>query len=509
MNVSSTAFQLCLSDLFLKRVAMQPDRPALSHAGRSLSYRALESSVRGWAALLQARGLRRGQRLALWSENRLEYVQLQLAAARLGLVVACLNWRLHGAEQLHCLNLVEPALVIVSGRYRSALDALEHGVADVIDLDADRLSLADGLARAGQASSWPPTDPEDAFLILYTSGTTGLPKGAVISQRATVARAIAFAAEYGMGSDDGFIAWSPLFHMAATDHALATLLLGGHVLVHDGFDAAAICQTLSCERIGWLMAMPGAIEPLIAALQAADPPLTPRVGMVGAMADLVPRQQIAALSALLNAPYLNSFGSTETGLAPASGARLAVGEVPRSLAKRESAWCQLRLVDAAGQDVPPGQPGDMLVRGPGLFSGYWRDGRIDDTELADGWFHLGDVFVRHADGTLDFVDRSKYLIKTGGENVYPAEIERVLLAHPQVSEAVVVRRPDARWGEVPVAFVALTDAALPLEQLMAHCRAALASYKVPKDIRVIDIAAFPRNATGKIQKRQLEALLRV
>jgi len=507
MNVPTTAFQLCLTDLFLKRVEMHPGKPAVSHAGRTLSYRALEARVQRWVAFLHARGLRRGQRLALWSENRPEYLELQLAAARLGVMIACLNWRLQGTEQLHCLRLVKPSIVIVSGRYHALLDTLEHGVSLVINLDAPDAFKAATQTLKDSALCRPDVQPEDGFLILYTSGTTGLPKGAVISQRASVARAMAYACEYGIGAEDGFIAWSPFFHMASTDHALATLMLGGHVIVQDGFSAPDICQTLKQERIGWLMAMPGVIEPLIHTLKSAMPGIVPRVRMVGAMADLVPRQQIAELTALLGAPYLNSFGSTETGLAPASGALLAAGQAPESLSKRESCWCHVRLVDENNRDVPQGTPGNMLVRGPSLFSGYWSSNRIDSAELVDGWFHMGDMFMRHADGSLDFLDRSKYLIKTGGENVYPAEIERVLLTHPDVIEAVVVRRRDARWGEVPVAFVALKDELRPLDFLQTHCRNHLASYKIPKEFRVISAEAFPRNSTGKIQKRQVEALL--
>jgi acyl-CoA synthetase (AMP-forming)/AMP-acid ligase II len=153
--------------------------------------------------------------------------------------------------------------------------------------------------------------------------------------------------------------------------------------------------------------------------------------MVGAMADLVPLQQIAELTGLLGAPYINSFGATETGLAPASAALLAPGVVPTSLAKRESAFCSLRLVDADDRDVPLGTPGELALRGPTLFSGYWNAPETNAHDFRGGWFHMGDLFVRHADGTLDFVDRAKYLIKSGGENIYPAEIERVLLADPR------------------------------------------------------------------------------
>jgi len=147
------------------------------------------------------------------------------------------------------------------------------------------------------------------------------------------------------------------------------------------------------------------------------------------------------------------------------------------------------------------------MRGPTLFSGYWAAPEVNAAEFRGGWFHMGDVFVRNPDGTLDFVDRRKYLIKSGGENIYPAEIERVLLRDPRVAEAAVVRRRDPTWGEVPVAFVARTDPALTADQLIAACRAELAGYKRPRAIRFIELAEFPRSASGKVQRHELERRL--
>jgi fatty-acyl-CoA synthase len=166
----------------------------------------------------------------------------------------------------------------------------------------------------------------------------------------------------------------------------------------------------------------------------------------------------------------------------------------------------VRLVDAEERDVPPEVPGEMTLRGPTLFSGYWGADAVNAQDFRGGWFHMGDLFVRHADGTLDFVDRLKYLIKSGGENIYPAEIERVLLAHPAVRDAAVVRKRDARWGEVPVAFVALHDAGADAARLLDWCRGRLAGYKLPKEIRFVDAAALPRSSTGKIQRHEIERL---
>jgi fatty-acyl-CoA synthase len=232
------------------------------------------------------------------------------------------------------------------------------------------------------------------------------------------------------------------------------------------------------------------------------------VRLCGAMADLVPAHQIAEVTALLGAPYLNSFGSTETGIPPASGNVIAVGEVPARLSKRQNAFCEIRLVDGEDREVPVGAPGELAFRGPTLFSGYWNAPETNAREFRGGWFHMGDMFVRNADGSLDFVDRLKYMIKSGGENIYPAEIERVLLADPSVADAVVVRRPDPTWGEVPVAVVARKDEALTSARLLARCRAELAGYKQPKDFVFVTLAELPRSTTGKIQRHEVEAWLK-
>jgi fatty-acyl-CoA synthase len=497
----SEALPLTVADLMRKQATVRPDAPALQDAHGVLSFAALDRWACRIAQALLASGVHAGERIAVLAENRREYIGLQLAAAKIGAIVACLNWRLSDAEAAYGLSLVSPRLVFVSRRHAEVLVRLGWSECPVIGLEAD----FDGFV-AGSTETAPllEVDAEQGLVILYTSGTTGLPKGAVISQRAMVARAMCFAAEYGITAEHAYVAWSPLFHMAATDFSLATLMIGGKVIVQDGLDVDRLCATIERETIGWLVAMPGMIDQLIEGLRRNR--TRPRsVQLVGAMADLVPLQQIAELTGLLGAPYINSFGATETGLAPASGALLAPGVVPTSLSKRESGFCRVRLVDADDRDVPPGSPGEAAIRGPTLFSGYWNAPQVNEHEFRGGWFHMGDLFVRRADGSLDFVDRAKYLIKSGGENIYPAEVERALLSQPGVADAVVVRRRDERWGEVPVAFVALQPGVSPdPEALLRGCRERLAGYKVPKEIRFVELASFPRSSTGKIQRHEVE-----
>jgi len=274
----------------------------------------------------------------------------------------------------------------------------------------------------------------------------------------------------------------------------------------DGLQPAVINEALSRHRIGWFVMMPGALDAFIAERRANPLPVK-GIKVCGAMADLVPPHQIAELTSLLDTPFLNSFGATETGLPPGTAGLIAPGVIPEKLSKRISAFCEVRLVDPEDRDVPDGTPGEMAMRGPTLFSGYWNANATNARDFRNGFFHMGDLFRRNPDGTIDFVDRVKYLIKTGGENVYPAEIERVLLAHPSVVEAAVVRAFDAKWGEAPVAFVACGNDRPDADALMNLCRESLAGYKRPRELHFIAFDDFPRSTSGKVQRHVLEARL--
>jgi fatty-acyl-CoA synthase len=298
-----------------------------------------------------------------------------------------------------------------------------------------------------------------------------------------------------------------MFHMGSTDQVLCTLMSGGIVHVIDGLVPEEIVTVMERHALGWMLLMPGSIEPVVDILEAEKVKVR-GIRAVGAMVDLVPRALAAKLSRLTGAPYLNSFGSTETGLPPLSGRLMTEGELNGSLSKWPSSLADIRLVDEEGRDVPDGTPGEMALRGPTVFSGYWNAPEANASDFLGGRFLMGDMFTRNADGSYDFVDRAKYMIKSGGENIYPAEIERVLLADPRVRDAVVVRKPDARWGEVPVAFVARNGGDLDAAEIEAMCRASLAGYKRPKEVHFVEYDDFPRSTTGKIVRHEIELRLK-
>ncbi|MFI5401282.1 MAG: class I adenylate-forming enzyme family protein [SAR324 cluster bacterium] len=492
-----------VASLFGMQARLHPGRTALQEGTRRISYAELGERTRRLAAVLAECGVRHGARVAVLAENRLEYLEIFLAAARLGAIVACQNWRLAAPELEHCLRLVEPTVALVSPRHRDKLGPPAFPVESVIVLGDDYETR---LARAAPGAPAADVDPEDPLLILYTSGTTGLPKGAVISHRAELARNLVLKADFGLAADDTFVAWPPLYHMGAAEFSLGTLLTGGTVIVVDGFDRAELARIVATERLGWLLLMPGMVGAFVAELKERR--VRPAgVKLCGVMADLVPPAELAAVTALLGAPYANTFGSTETGCPPCSSNPIPVGIAPARLSKRQSPFCEVRLVNGNDEEVPDGTPGELCMRGATLFSGYWRADETNARDFRGGWFHMGDVFVRNSDSSLDFVDRVKYTIKSGGENVYPAEIERVLMRDARVAEAAVVRCPHPKWGEVPVAFVARRDESLTAEDLQGLCRANLAGFKQPNGIHFIALDEFPRSASGKIQRHALEGRL--
>lgn len=495
------ASRLSLTALFDKQRRMHPERIAVASQSGGLTYAALDARANQLARLLQECGVERGDRVCIFSENNPAFLELSIAALRLGSVVATLNWRLSVRELAHCVSLVAPKVTLASAKLKPQLEAM--------DAAGRLLEIGTPLDHQLAARSVAPlpaidTDPEDGLFIIYTSGTTGLPKGALISQRAMLARLMVYVTDYGVTGEDTFLAWSPLFHMASVELGLGTLMLGGKVVVLNGPDLPTICDYLENEPLSNLIFFPGMVEQTLAYLRERKPKVK-RLKKFGALADLFAPQEIADLTGILGVPFTNTFGSTETGMPPASAGRLPAGIAPSDFAKSESLLCEIQLIDEAGQIVADGAPGELVMRGPTLFSGYWNAPEATEEAFAGGWYHTGDVFVRRTDGKLDYVDRRKYLIKSGGENIYPAEIERVVLQHPQIVEAVVVRQRDAQWGEVPVLVVAAETPAPKADELIALCRAELAPYKRPKRVLFVPKGSLPRNNTGKIIRPEVEA----
>lgn len=511
----SNSRRFTIGDLLQKNARVRADAPAIIGEDDSVrSYGALDRRTNQLANALTSRGMDRTNAVAVISENRPEFAEIYYAAAKLGIPVGAMNWRLARDELLHCLHVVDADVVFVSGDKTDQADwIIDSDIApDFVELDPIGIGheyedlLTDHSGEPPQPA--PPPHPEDIVAVLYTSGTTGLPKGAAISHRAFLARAQVMCA-LGFVSPDypDFIAWAPMFHMASTDPLFGVGFLGGTYYTIDGHNTDLILERAQEGHHGWLPMMPSTIQPMLDYVAEHDVETSAiEARFIGSQADLVAPDKIAEVSSVFNTAYTNTFGSTETGLPPATGNAFAPGEHPDpAMPKVESPLCDVKLVDDEWTEVPRGEPGEAAIRGPTLFSGYVGNPEANRSDFNDGWFRGGDVFVRRSDGRLEFIDRRKYLIKSGGENIYPAEIEKALMEHPDVVEAIAIRVPDTDWGEVPKTYIATTSTAeLEPPEVLDFLGGKIARYKLPHYVEFVDQTDFPRSTSGKIQRTTVE-----
>jgi fatty-acyl-CoA synthase len=480
-----------------------PDRPALIQDDRRLDFAALATEVRRLAALLTRReGIGRGDRVAFLGPNAITQILLVFAAARLGATVVPLNWRLTAPELGHALANAGPRLLLADPAFmaeaKGAITAAGVAVKPLAD-DAD-------LARRIQAT--PDDAPSigaegDRLLIVHTSGTTGRPKGAVLTQRAVLWNALNARAAFDLTAADRVLTALPLFHVGGLNiQTLPALLTGASVHLHGRFDPARTLVTIARERITQFLAVPALMRALIDHGAWSDADLS-SLRCLGTGSSIVPQALIAAFHAR-GVPVTQVYGCTET--APIAITLRAEDAVAHAgSCGRPAVHCRARVVDAEGRDAPDGTPGEVWVRGPNVSTGYWNDPDATAEAFTDGWFRTGDIGYRRADGFWFIVDRLKDVVISGGENIYPAEIEALLDRHPAIAELAVVGAADPRWGEVPVAIAVLRDPAFDLAALHAALDGRLARFKWPR--RLVTREALPRTALGKIAKDRLRAEL--
>jgi fatty-acyl-CoA synthase len=507
-----------IGDQLRKTARMAPDRVAIAAADTELTYGELDRRTNRLAnGLLDAGYEPNESTIAILSENRAETLELLFACAKVGVLAATLNWRLEREELVHCVDLAEPDALVVSERFTDRLDWVEADAEtdpDVVGYDGNLDPSLDDIRAQGAAERPIPdthVDPEQGFVVINTSGTTGLPKGVVISHRAEFARATQVIIDFGLERGDSFPGWAPMFHMGGIGFILVTLVLGGTFYPIDGFDPERVTEVLleSPDPISWLFLVPGTIEPLVDHVQerGLDASDFPPIRTMGALADLVDPDLIAEATETFDTPYQNTYGASESGHV-ASGNKLPIGERPpdTDLPKTESPFVDVKLIDEDWNEVE--SRGELAVRGPGVCSGYIDAPETNETEFRDGWFRTGDIFTRNADGTYTFVNRRKYLIKSGGENIYPKELEAPIADLDRVTEVVVVRAEDDEWGEVPRAVVATTDLDDTdglREEIIATLDSELARYKLPHYIEFCDPDALPRSTSGKVVRPDVEA----
>ncbi|MGW5462786.1 acyl-CoA synthetase [Streptomyces sp. NPDC003996] len=482
-----------------RRARKTPHRTALIHDERPTDYRTLYTRVTRLAHALRDRGVRRGDRIAHLGPNHPAYLETLFAAGTLGAVFVPLNTRLAGPEIAYQLA-DSGAKVLVHGPAHAGLVAGLSGETDV----RTRIEIGDAYEQALAAASDEPIDepvtPDDTCIIMYTSGTTGRPKGAMLTHGNLIWNAVNVLVDHDLIADERALVSAPLFHTAGLNMlTLPVLLKGGTCVLVEAFDPETTLDLIERHRITFMFGVPAMFDQVARHPRWADADLS-SLRILTCGGSPVPTPLIAAYQQR-GLTFLQGYGMTEA----APGTLFLDAE--HAVTKAGSAgvphfFSDVRVVRPDLTPVDVGETGEVVVRGPHVMAGYWGLPEETAAAFADGWFRSGDAARVDEDGYVHIVDRIKDMIISGGENVYPAEIEDLLLAHPGIAECAVIGVPDDKWGEVPRAVVVPAPGVdLDPDEVLASLTGRLAKYKIPKSVVVTD--ELPRTATGKLLKSRV------
>jgi acyl-CoA synthetase (AMP-forming)/AMP-acid ligase II len=483
-----------------RNARLWPQKTAIVAAdGRRWTYAELNERVNRLANALRAHGIRAGARLAILDRNSPEYLEVYFAAGTVGAWLVAVNFHLKEPEVAYRLQHSGATALFVGREFLPLAEALPEAVHRqlgpriwVFEDDYERL-LAGASAEPGDDG----VQPEDTLYVGYTSGTTGTPKGALVSHRAIVVGYLYKALDYGLTAADVSLCPGPFWHSAPRDFASLALYLGGTCVVTRGFDAAEYEALVEKHRVTFSFLVPTMLQ-MLAVLDTRRDVSSLRALISGGS----PLPNVVKAQALKRyGPILHEFyGATET--------RIITSITAEELARKERSVgrpirdVEIRILDEARNDVPVGQSGEVFVRGPGLFSGYLDDPERTRMSHHGDWFSLGDIGRLDSDGYLYLVDRKQDMIISGGENIYPNDVEEIIAAFPGVKEVAVIGIPDTTWGELVTAIVVpQPGATIDVQALVDFCAARLPAYMKPR--RVEFATELPRNPVGKVLRRVL------
>jgi fatty-acyl-CoA synthase len=483
------------------------EEPADGEDGRALDYRSLDERSARCAAWLRAAGVERGDRVALALGNRSVFLETVFAAARIGAIALPVNTRLAPPELRQILDDAQPRVLLHERELEDRVARACSGAAGApLRLDSGGYEAA--IAAHAPDPAIAPVAPDDPMLLMYTSGTTGAPKGALLPHRKTLFNSLNAQLFFDLSSRDCVLVVIPLFHsFGLSILSLPALYAGATVVLQRHFDAAELWRAVARRGVTFFGGVPTMFRELLAALDGTADLASLRFAFTAGAA--IPVELIHAFEKR-GVRLKQGFGQTETSILCCLDARDAVrkaGSVGKPVFHAELRVVARDAIDgpvAGWRDVAIGDTGEIVVRGPLTMIGYWR--RPEETAQTlreDGWLRTGDLASVDAEGFVTLVGRARDLFISGGENVYPAQVEQVYLQHPAIREIAVVGVPDERWGEVGHAYVVLeANAELDAAALRAWGRERLAGFKVPRSFAAV--ASLPKTVTGKVQKHRIQ-----
>jgi fatty-acyl-CoA synthase len=504
---------LLLGDILRRHARTRGDKTAYIVGAERLTYRSFHERSNRLARALRRLGVSRGDRIAVLSGNRAEYPIVYFAAIKLGAIVVPVNARFGADEVAYVIGHAEAETIFVAPEFLDLTRTIRSGgrlpaLRRVLCLGAGSGGEA-GLEDVANAESSDDVgatiDENDPHVLLYTSGTTGSPKGVLLSQRSYYLQAGASHLQIGLNEDDVGLSMFPMFHMGGWAMPLGFWHTGATAVIMAKADPRAILETVARERVTYLYAVPTVFRAMLA-LDDFERFDLGSLRLIGGGTAAMTGEEVREITQRFRCPRMVIlYGATEAG--PVS--ILRPPDVPRrpQTVGRPYLNVEVRLLDEAGSEVAPGAVGEIAVRSEFIMRGYWRNAEETARTVQDGWVHTGDLGVFDAEGFLSIVGRRKEVIRSAGENIFPVEIERVLLTHPDVREASVVGIPDPYWGEAAVAAVVLRDGAAPsAADLIEHVRAQLAAYKKPS--HVCFLRELPRTAASQqVHKPLLRELI--
>ena len=496
-----------LGSWFSRRTRQTPDRPALTFEGATRSFAEMQDAIDRLAAALRAAGVCRGDRVAFLGLNQPVYFDLLFAAARLGAIFVPLNYRLTGPELDYIINDAGVHTLVVDGPHRPIVAGIRERLCCRLYLSADGAApgwqpVGDFVGNAAPLPEGEPTAEDDIAAIMYTSGTTGRPKGVMLTHGNLWWANLNAMLGADFSENDISIVMAPLFHIGGLNTgALGAWQKGGHIILHRSFDPARFLGDVASYRVTGTFAVPAMLLFISQHADFATADLS-SLRLISCGGAPVP-EPLLQLYSDRGVPLNQGYGLTET--AP-SGTYLGNDFALAKLgsAGKAAFFVDLRIVGEDGRTpVGPGERGEIIMRGPQIMRGYWNKPEATAAAIdAEGWFHSGDIGYLDADGFLYICDRLKDMIISGGENIYPAEVEAVLYAHTSIAEIAVFGEPSEKWGETVTAVAVLkAGTSLDLDELRGWASERLARYKLPTRLEIIE--ALPRNPAGKVLKFEL------
>jgi len=488
-----------------RRCRRSADKVAVVFQGEEFTYGELLDRADRLANALVARGVKPGDRVAFLGENQPAYIETLFAVGTVGAIFVPLNTRLAVPELNYQLgDSGSSALIFAPSHEAQSLAAVRHSrVRTLIRVGDAKPGLAEGYEDVLAASSPEhldvPVTRDDPAIIIYTSGTTGSPKGALLSHGNLSWSSINFIVDYDVTSDDVMLLNSPLFHIASLGHGLLPFVLkGGRMIVEAGFDASSVLELIERHRVTQLSGVPTTYQ-MLAEHPAWETTDLSSVRSLACGGSAVPVRVIEAYAAK-GLGFSGGYGMTETapGATSLSPSRVVIGSSGQS-----HFFTDVRIRSADDEPCEVGEVGEIQIQGPNVIKEYWGRPEVSRASFADGvWFRSGDMGYFDEEKFIFISDRLKDMIISGGENIYPAEVEKVIIELPGVADVAVIGIADDKWGEVPRAVVQLKAGAHVSEgEILEHMQGRLARYKQPKTVRFIE--EFPRTASGKIRKNQL------